>query len=368
MSGTAPASGAGTPSSQGDGVDIFVRRPFFLRLTQRSSSSYGSAAFIAVVLGLVYGLLRHSVNTTGKENSWFLALTVGLITWLVYYASEEVEVMIRNMRLRLQPDQRLNPAYLPHFQRRFSDRFFVSSFIAMGGLNVAMGHLFGVPETSGTPDYWTLHVGYFLVGGLCGIAVWGILTCLSTLQIFFTEDRPIIDVHSPDSTGGFRFLGESFAKYSWVTALAAACIGEYIVDATWQHDDTKVWRYVWIGVPPFLALVLLLAPAMQVHKVIRGYKARKDAKLGDEMREIRKQLESSKLDDPTREKLQARLDGLAKLRAELDAVAEWPLTKKLLGSHAVQLTGVMSVFTPSAYKYVTGKSLWLLISATLGIS
>lgn len=282
--------------------------------------------------------------------TWFLCLIIGVVMLLLIWATPQFRIFANSLGQALSiPKAR---SLRVRVGRCLADRRMFAFAAAFGLINLAMGLAYGIwhrhPAAIGA-----LCVLYLLAGGVCGLAVNGIVAILAMVRrACRVGPRPLSLLH-PDGCAGTAILGRHLLFFSGISLIAGVLIGLYIVKAPWAHSHWPLvqWaRYFWIGFPHLAALSLLLLPLVSLHRLLRDTKAHTELLLLARMQDI--QHEMGRLQNAsTSAALQHYLLGaavwqhLSQFAASARNLREWPFDRE--SSLRYALSFIISGIPPS---------------------
>lgn len=328
--------------------------PFYERIAKRIPGYIVGRVVVSGLLGFAF-LAVHYVVLGGEcfdDWSWFLSVLISTAMLCLYYATHTLRTMFPEMDTRLHPDG--NEVYMRPLTDVLSDYKFIRAGFFFGALNCGFGYSFGLPYSEGAARY-TILGGYFLVGIVCGMALWGIYGVSVSINAFAGKARRSFDFTSPDHCGGTAFLGDAFIIFASVTLIVGVMISVYVLEAHWTRNGTwwvKSLQGVWIAFPYVSSLVALIGLAVPINKQLREYKTEQEGIFQRRLTGIRQRLEDeeNKVDPTERKDLHEDYGFQQNTRKELHAMRKWPfdLTAKLkysivsitsLFSHVVSVAG-----------------------------
>ena len=299
--------------------------PFYERIAARIPGYIVGRVVVSVLLG--FGFLTAHYLSIGKQVfddwSWFLGVLISTAMLCLYYATHTLRTMVPKMDARLHADG--NKAYMRKLTRVLSDHNFIRAGLVFGLLNCAFGYSFGLPYTQGFAIF-TILVGYFLAGFVCGMAVWGIYGVFVSISAFSQKAKHSFDFTSPDRCGGTLFLGDALIKFGSVTLIVGVMISVYIEKTHWMRES-KWWvtslKDFWIVFPYLSSLVAYIGPAVPINKQLREFKIEQEGILQKHLGGILERLD--KETDPAKRKdLREDYEFQQNKRKELHAMRTWP--------------------------------------------
>ena len=172
-----------------------------------------------------------------------------------------------------------------------------------------------------------LFTGFFVVGFICGMAALGIFGVLHVIKTFMRASDLEKDYSAPDRCGGMLFLGEALVKFSSVTLVMGVLIAIFIVNFPWTGRDkiiVKAVMWFWIAFPFFLSLLVLLAPATEINRVLSDYKVKEEDKMDSRLAILRIKIDDPNLPAADQEAARKDYEYYAKVRSEIYDMRTWP--------------------------------------------
>ena len=304
--------------------------PFYERIADRIPGYIVGRVVVSGLLGFAF-VAAHYVSI-GKQVfgidrfndwSWFLGVLISTAMLCLYYATHTLRNMFPEMNARLRPDG--SDVYMPVVTNVLSDYKFIRAGLVFGFLNCTFGYSFGLPYTQGSAIF-TILIGYFLAGFVCGMAVWGIYGVFVSISAFSLKAKHSFDFTSPDRCGGTLFLGDALIIFGSVTLIVGVMISVYIWKTQWTKDNSwwVIWlKGFWIAFPYLSSFVAYIGPAVPVNKQLREFKIEQEGILQKHLRRILERHE--KEDDPAKRKdLREDYGFQQNKRKELHAMRTWP--------------------------------------------
>jgi len=260
--------------------------------------------------------------------TWLLDVLIASAPLMLYYASHTLRDLFPHMDSRL-PKSREQPAeqnYLTRVRMILRDRNFVIAGLFFGALNCVMGFVFGVPGNS-VMGRIALFTGFFVVGFICGMAALGIFGVLHVIKAFMKASDLEKDYSAPDRCGGMLFLGEALVKFSSATLVMGVLIAIFIVNFPWTgraNVIVKAFMWFWIAFPFFLSLLVLLAPAAEINRVLSDYKVDEEDKMDSRLAILRIKIDDPNMPATDREAARKDYEYYAKVRSEIYEMRTWP--------------------------------------------
>jgi hypothetical protein len=262
--------------------------------------------------------------------SWLLSVLISVSLLFQYYATFTfrgvLPQMDRRLRKKGEPDQRANQTYFMTLKRSLGDSRFVLGGFLFGSLNFLVGYCFGV-RYEGLAGRVTIFSGFFVVGFIYGMGALGLYGILDTIKAFMRTENLEIDYSAPDGCGGTLFLGEALVKIGSVTLTLGVLSSIFIVYFDWLNSKehlVKALMWFWIASPFAVSLSLMLAASAQINLMLSNYKVRQEAKLDDNLADLRARSCDQSLPTDDRENARKEYDYYNKLRAEVYKMRTWP--------------------------------------------
>jgi hypothetical protein len=189
------------------------------------------------------------------------------------------------------------------------------------------GLVFGLPAVGWS--FFTLLVGFFVAGFICGMAVFGIVATSILVGKSALDTRHFFDFTAPDGCGGTSFAGGALTIFGSVTLLVGVMISLYILRVDWTHSGT--WRVdaleiAWIVFPYLMSLFVVIAPAASINSELRQYKLEEELKLQSRAEKLVHALEAEGLSEMDAKSLRESYEFLRTLRQDLHKMRTWPLS------------------------------------------
>ena len=242
----------------------------------------------------------------------------------LYYATHTLQSTFPELDMRLQPQD--NTLYKKSLEKHLSDGRFIMAGVGFGFVNCGFGYFFGNPYGN-NPGSLTIYSGFFLAGFVCGMAAYGIVGVLLSLNKISYKLKSSLDFTSPDHCGGTTFLGEALVIFGSVTLFVGVLISTYIWKAPWKAEPTNFilfLKWFWMAFPYVMSLIALIGPAIGVNKALREYKIEEKGKLMQDLSTIQKLLKEKSLANEKKQGLQSDFDFLTSRRKELHEMRTWP--------------------------------------------
>jgi hypothetical protein len=285
----------------------------------------------------------------------FLGALIGCGMAALYYGTHTFRGMFPHLDLWSEPEG--GEIYRKTVGRVLRDRNFVAAGVFFGIVNTWMGREFGVPKDVANQaiDFG----GFFVVGFVCGMAVWGILGVAATVHSFTASGKVRFDYTDPDHCGGMGFLGEALLKFGAVTLIEGVLIWLYIRHTKWDHlnvGPVAALGLFWAAFPFLLSLIVWLLPAQMVSRALEDYKVREEGLLQSRLSELRKRIENPALPALDRDEARKEYDYRVALRAELYRMQTSPFSLLAAAKYAAVFL-VHGAAAVSELKGVFGKVL-----------
>jgi hypothetical protein len=300
-------------------------RPFYERSFPRTCGIVGRVG-VSVALGLFILGLRWSAVGTGvfRDSSWLLALLIVIAMLCLYVATHTLRQLLRDIRVRWPSPQNSNPDLA---KDDLSARKFVAAGIVFGLVNCAFGLMFGLPAVGWST--FTLLVGFFVAGFICGMAVFGIVATSVIVGKSASDTRRFFDFTAPDGCGGTSFVGGALTVFGSVTLLVGVMISLYVLRVDWTHSGT--WRVdaleiAWIVFPYLMSLFVVIAPAASINSELRQYKLDEELKLQSRAEKLVNALEAEGLSEMDTKSLRESYELLRTVRQDLHKMRTWPFS------------------------------------------
>lgn len=250
--------------------------------------------------------------------TWFLALLISVAMLCVFYATDTLRDLLREIDRYLGDDAK---AVRAHALLLLTDGKFVTSGIVFGLLNCGFALLFGTPSIAP----WTLFVGYFMAGFVCGLAILGIVAVLRISDVFASKTKDTFDFTAPDSCGGISFVGDALTVFAAVTLVVGMMISIYVWQTDWtnQHSWVFVLKAAWLLFPYLCSLVVWIVPAMPFNEALTEYKIREEADLQRRARDTQQQIEKALAVSDAKE-LREKYQFQQEARKQLHLMRTWP--------------------------------------------
>ena len=318
--------------------------PFYERIVDHFLPGIFGRIFFALLLGLAFFAAHYFIGIRvitppvdwSTDWSWFLALLITTAMLCLYYATYTLRGILPEMALLIkQKDDDASAQdteYKSNLDKSLANRNFILTGLSFGIINSCFGVIFGLPyHHPHVFAKYTVMIGYFLAGFICGMAVWGIYAVSVSITTFIRKSEPPIDFTSPDSCGGISFLGEAIIIFASVTLIVGVMISIYILKTDWSQGNSEWWivslKWFWITFPYVISLVALLVPAAPINKRLKDYKMTEEDKLNTRLANIRKELNAKStppITDDQRETLHKQYNFQEKRRADLHKMLTWP--------------------------------------------
>ncbi len=287
------------------------------------SVTFGVAFLIALFITIGKGILGDWV--------WLLSAMITTSMLSLYYATDTLRNLFPHMDSRLhqrgKPFRRAKQTYYRTVRKRLSDRNFMAAGVFFGIVNCAMGYLFGVPAAYNWSGRIAIFSAFFVVGFVCGMAALGIYGVLETVKEFITAPHLELDYTAPDGCGGMRFLGEALVKFGSVTLVMGVLIAVFIMKFPWAGEESFVvrgFRWFWIAWPFALSLIVLLAPATEISRVLSDYKVDQQDKLDERLADLRTRANDPSVLASDREAARKEGEYYSKQREDVYEMSTWP--------------------------------------------
>ena len=345
-------NGPGEPAA-GSGTDDFD--PFYERLARRLPNALMPRVSLPLAVALAYYTLhRLVVPGTGEVALYpeLLALVIFVIPSLLYLAMATFRELADQMDNRVGTGR--PPAYRAAFQRLMGDRRLLLTAAVFGSALVAVGIALGIEGHLDIKSVFVISVGYFLVGFLCGLASLGFIGIVLAIRVYVREDQPRFDVTAPDGCGGMLFLGRAITYIGILTLIGGVLISSYTLlteaafgtsvrDTPWGPQAILLWT--WVALAYALSVLVLLAPAIEIHRGLHAYKVDEDRRIEEDLARLEKALGNAGLHLDRLQALRLHRDDAIERRRMLYTMSSWPFSIKTNLKYAVlvALNGALSL-------------------------
>jgi hypothetical protein len=284
--------------------------------------------FVAAVIcaALFFGLHYGAVGARlFGDFSWFLGVLIFIAAMSVQYATWQLEEL--SCAIGQHADADAGRRFMAVVRATLRTRWMVAWGIFFGACNVSMGVAFGPPYEEALPLASVL-VGYFIAGFVCGFAVRGIWGVCRASRRVATVIQKAFDFTAPDRCGGTAFIGDSLIVFSGVTLVTGVAISIYILFTQW-HGTMSPWSrwllWSWVAFPYVMAMLVLVAPALPLHRALLNYKREQGRALHDEIVRLRKAVKAAKGDATKQKAALELLQFNQALSAQLYGMRTWPM-------------------------------------------
>ena len=288
--------------------------PFFERIAAKAPDWLLPKVSLPFLLATGYYLL-HRLVFAGSELKLYpllLAAIIFVVPVLVYLSTGIFREMLGQLDNRVGTGEA--PAYPENLKDLLSDQHFLVTAVLFGGASTATARWMSL-DVDSPVQALTIGFGHFVAGAACGVAVWGVIGIVRTINAYVRHDHPRFDFTAPDGCGGMLFLGRAVTTFAIITLVGGVLVSSYILLAeSALHSNSLASQvianaalpgdsdghseihlatrleaamlWVWVVAPYVLATMVLLVPTFEIHNGLHAYKVREDHKVDAELAQL----------------------------------------------------------------------------------
>lgn len=305
-----------------------IFNPFYERFADKLGLQVAGKVLLSLFSGLLFFIPYFA--RVGQKSlhdwSWLLGSLIACGVLFLYFATATLRGLFPLWQLHVGEVN--SKIYLQPLTTILSDRRFLVAGVVFGTINLVMGLCFGVAVTDPSGRL-LLYFGFFLAGFVCGLPAYGIYGVVATIGAITRTGQFKLDYTAPDCCGGMAFMGDALVKFSLLTLAEGILIATYILKTDWvrvANDWVQLLMWAWIAFPFLLSLLVLIAPAVGINKVLCRYRNLQEQELLIRCRELRLQSEDMQLASEVRAGLRAEYSYLIDERAKIHKMKSWPFS------------------------------------------
>lgn len=345
--------------------------PFFERIAAKAPDWLLPKVSLPFLLATGYYLL-HRLVFEGSELKLYpllLAAIIFVVPVLVYLSTGIFREMLGQLDNRVGTGEA--PAYPENLKDLLSDQHFLVTAVLFGGASTATARWMGLDVDSPVQSL-TIGFGHFVAGAACGVAVWGVIGIVRTINAYVRHDQPRFDFTAPDGCGGMLFLGRAVTTFAIIALIGGVLVSSYILlaesalhsnslasqaianaalpavsvgeasqplsDAALPgdsdgHSDIHLatrleaaMLWVWVIAPYVLATMVLLVPTFEIHNGLHAYKVREDHKIDAKLAQLDGAFNSEVGGADALKSLRVQHNWASDLRKMLYDMSTWPFS------------------------------------------
>lgn len=307
--------------------------PFFERwMTGRSIPYWVISIVFGELLFLAHYLLGRAVGIDVLgDTSWMLGAMIGVGMILVVSGTRNLRAPFEDLFVIVRLDVEDYASFYGDVLRfGLSDRNLLLCGFGFGLLNMGMGFVYGIWYEP-TVLVVSLALQHFVIGFVCGLAVWGGLGGVTRLFRRAGKLALELDWDAPDGCFGTGFLGRKVLIDALYFFGLGILIATYVILSPWTRADlplqnAMIWS--WATFPYAIALVAFILPIIGIQRGIEAEKEARLAEIRDRRQELRAQIAALNDERDTavlkRKHLAEEYDRAIELQERLSGASTWP--------------------------------------------